>query len=98
MIICPSCLTGVYSRARHDFRTCPCSLCFVDGGMDYMRYGYAETDENYNGVSKIISLKYPVKKTKQQIYDDYNQGTDKLGYIKLTKKKLKLIKLLYAKS
>ena len=43
---CPSCLDVVWSRHRHDWRTCSCydidldRGCFIDGGRDYLRYGW----------------------------------------------------------
>lgn len=36
---CMFCKDVIYSRHRHDWRTCKCGGTFVDGGMDYLRYG-----------------------------------------------------------
>ncbi len=39
-ITCPQCKDRIWSRHRHDFRHCKCGYCFVDGGRDYLRYGW----------------------------------------------------------
>ncbi len=40
-IECPSCKDRIFSWHRHDWRGCKCGKSFVDGGDDYLRYGYA---------------------------------------------------------
>lgn len=37
---CLQCDTVIESKSRHDFRECPCGNAFVDGGRDYLRYGW----------------------------------------------------------
>jgi hypothetical protein len=37
---CLKCNTIIESKHRHDYVTCACGACFVDGGSDYMRIGY----------------------------------------------------------
>ncbi len=39
-IACPRCGAQIWSRHRHDFRYCPCGYCYVDGGRDYLRFGW----------------------------------------------------------
>lgn len=39
-IQCPKCKDKIYSDYTHDFKYCSCQTCFVDGGYDYLRYGY----------------------------------------------------------
>jgi hypothetical protein len=53
-IVCPVCLDVLWSRSRHDFRSCTCRYCFVDGGRDYLRYGAGcpETGELLAGMPK----------------------------------------------
>ena len=34
---CPKCEELIYSVSRHDYRTCKCGECSVDGGKDYFR-------------------------------------------------------------
>lgn len=38
-IFCKNCYTLMHSKYRHDFKSCECGECFVDGGDDYFRYG-----------------------------------------------------------
>ena len=38
-IKCLKCGDVIESTFRHDFRTCSCEACFVDGGHDYQRFG-----------------------------------------------------------
>lgn len=62
----------IYSRARHDMRSCSCKTCFIDGGQyDYFRYG---------GNGEIIVIKLDV--SYRDMYIDWNTGIDKLGLIK----------------
>lgn len=39
---CPRCHDEIYSMHRHDFRWCSCHYCFIDGGRDYLRYGFGD--------------------------------------------------------
>lgn len=41
-IQCNLCGDIIESTYRHDFVECSCKACFVDGGHDYQRIGYAE--------------------------------------------------------
>ena len=34
---CPDCGDNIWSAFRHDYKTCSCGKCMVDGGMDYLR-------------------------------------------------------------
>jgi hypothetical protein len=43
-IVCPRCKAWVWSRHRHDCRSCFCGYCFIDGGRDYTRVGYGGPD------------------------------------------------------
>lgn len=45
-LCCLICDTNLYSESRHDFKSCPCGHIFVDGGTDYLRYGF--TPHLYN--------------------------------------------------
>lgn len=36
-IYCPACKELIYSVTRHDFRTCKCGVCSIDGGKDYIK-------------------------------------------------------------
>lgn len=37
---CLNCGEVVESRHRHDWVSCRCGNIFVDGGLDYRRFGY----------------------------------------------------------
>ncbi len=39
---CMECGTLLYSRFAHDFKECPCSNLFVDGGSAYHRMGWRD--------------------------------------------------------
>lgn len=39
-IRCVHCDDVIESKHRHDFATCKCGTCFVDGGLDYQRIGF----------------------------------------------------------
>lgn len=43
-IKCLDCGGVIESRHRHDFKTCPCGAAFVDGGKDYLRWGFKRQD------------------------------------------------------
>ena len=65
----------MYSRAQHDFRHCPGGGIFVDGGLEYLRYG----GEQF-GKAKRHTLDLPI--TPQELYDDWNSyDPDKFGSI-----------------
>lgn len=36
-IFCKHCKNIIYSRSRHDYRSCDCGKCAIDGGFDYSR-------------------------------------------------------------
>ena len=71
--LCLRCSTLMYSRARHDFRSCPCGDITVDGGLDYGRTLYKSRPP--------LSIEFSVPHTKEQLYDDWNKRTDRYGVI-----------------
>lgn len=74
VMVCPKCGFGVFSRARHDARMCPCGAIFVDGGFDYRRVGMPAD-------SKPLTVDIEVTQTKKELYNDWNNGTDKYGLL-----------------
>lgn len=42
-IQCPHCLERIFSLYTHDFKYCWCKYCFVDGGHEYLRYGWGDS-------------------------------------------------------
>lgn len=73
-ITCPKCRDTIYSRALHDHHGCTCGHVFVDGGLDYLRFGWRGGDEPT--LSEIS-----VDATKRELYDDWNHSFDKYGLI-----------------
>lgn len=74
-IQCHNCKDIIYSRVRHDFRTCSCRSAFVDGGFDYFRYGSLKG----KGFS-ILDIEVDVDK--KILFNDWNTFKDKYGLIK----------------
>lgn len=42
---CRDCGDIIESKHRHDFVRCHCNAIFIDGGLDYMRYGYTFSNQ-----------------------------------------------------
>ena len=42
---CKKCGDIIVSKSVHDFRTCKCGACYIDGGFDYTRIGFKSMDE-----------------------------------------------------
>lgn len=43
-IQCKKCGDIIESKSRHDYVTCSCGACSVDGGKDYLRRDAVEPD------------------------------------------------------
>jgi len=73
---CPSCLIAIFSRDRHDFRWCECKTTFVDGGMDYLRFG-VESPFKLEDVEilKIEVSEEDLEKQKKTLAQKEDQGT-----------------------
>lgn len=41
---CTACGVIVESKHRHDWVQCPCRNMFLDGGLDYVRYGFDHSE------------------------------------------------------
>ncbi len=74
VVFCHKCFNMIFSRTRHDFRSCPCSNVSIDGGFDYTRIV---------GDTSCKTFKLEIQNTKQELYDDWNLGINKLGIIKV---------------
>jgi len=72
-IKCINCGDIIFSRARHDCRGCTCGAIFIDGGFDYVRVG---------GQALPKIFEFESKRTKKQLYDDWNDMKDKYGLVK----------------
>jgi hypothetical protein len=72
--ICPTCKDTVYSRTRHDCRSCTCEEIYVDGGFDYNRIGFK------NIPPKFVMLE--IDTTMEELFNDWNNYLDNFGIIK----------------
>lgn len=52
-IQCNVCGEVIESKYRHDFVTCKCGACSVDGGHDYLRRGFKEKS-SYTDLSEVV--------------------------------------------
>ena len=70
---CPNCGDILFSRARHDFRTCTCGDTSVDGGRSYLHLSYKVLPD-------MFELEIP--QTQAELHEDYNTRADRFGLIK----------------
>lgn len=54
-IRCKNCGDVIESETRHDFKYCSCKRVFVDGGHNYLRRGFTDSQEDYEELSIIES-------------------------------------------
>lgn len=80
---CKLCNDIIYSRTRHDYRTCSCGNLSIDGGQqDYIKIDFAS-----NNPDDFEFLDLELDVTLQQLYDDWNcYNKDKYGLIKSSEK------------
>ena len=73
-ITCPGCKETIYSRARHDMKSCSCNGVFIDGGTEYTRIG--------GTLVELANIKQAeITATKQELYDDWNTRGSRYGVI-----------------
>ena len=75
-ITCPICKYTIFSRTRHDLRTCFCGKVFIDGGFDYVRIGFDPEIEK-----PPETFKKDISQTPMELYDDWNQQNNVYGWI-----------------
>ena len=51
MVKCNLCGDVIESTYRHDFVTCKCGSCSVDGGTDYLRRGFTNSKDDFTELS-----------------------------------------------
>lgn len=74
-VTCPKCGDTIYSRARHDYRSCSCDSVFIDGGFDYVRMGWhPELGEEPKVFNKFI-----MNCSRKDMYNDWNFNINKYG-------------------
>ena len=71
--LCPRCDSLVFSRARHDYRRCPCGDIAVDGGTDYTRLTYKH--------SRPKQISYEVNLSIDELYNDWNHRDENYGLV-----------------
>lgn len=74
-IKCPVCNYTVFSRARHDFRSCACGKVSIDGGFDYTKVSYS------SDIKDLKTKQIEVPQTPKELYDDWNFNKDLYGLI-----------------
>jgi len=52
VIQCKKCGDIIESTYRHDYKTCSCGSCSIDGGHDYLRRGF-KSEDDYIDLSEI---------------------------------------------
>lgn len=75
-ITCPRCKDTIFSRARHDFRTCSCRGVHIDGGFAHLKMGW---DPEIGPPPEPKPLE--VAASRRLLYDDWNSRADKWGLI-----------------
>ena len=73
---CPKCGEIIYSRCRHDFRSCTCGYVSIDGGNDYCKVSCED-------LSTIITKQFELPLTTKELYEDWNLRRDKYGKLVL---------------
>lgn len=66
----------LFSRTRHDFRRCKCNETYVDGGFDYIRYGW-------KGETPPPTVEFELDVNATQLHEDWNEYEDKYGIIEV---------------
>lgn len=53
---CLKCGEIIESKSVHDFRQCQCGNLFVDGGKEYLRRGYADSQDTVKELSEYTEV------------------------------------------
>ena len=56
-IQCNLCGDIIESTDGHDFVTCKCGCCSVDGGLDYLRRGFTHSRDDFTELSVLADTK-----------------------------------------
>jgi len=79
-IKCINCGDIIFSRARHDYHKCTCGNIAIDGGFDYIKIGFK------SGMKSPEVFQFESKRSKKELYDDWNDMKDKYGIVKTRSK------------
>lgn len=55
-IKCNHCEDVIESTYRHNFVTCSCGCCSVDGGYDYLRRASMHSKEDFQELSESVEI------------------------------------------
>lgn len=80
---CPRCRYVVFSRANHDFRSCPCDAIKVDAGPGVGRYLWDPALGSPKWVLvDVRHFMFPALGAHEKLlYDDWNEYKDRYGLI-----------------
>lgn len=79
-IKCKKCGDIIYSRMVHDYRSCSCESCAIDGGFDYCRI--IGKGEDWDMMELHVLDEKSDDEVKKILYDDWNNSKNKYGVIK----------------
>lgn len=72
---CLLCGDILFSRCRHDMRSCSCENTTVDGGLTMFKFAWQ--------VRKPKTYKLSIIQNKHELYDDWNTSTNRFGLVTL---------------
>lgn len=55
-IKCNHCGDIIESKTRHQFVECSCKTVYVDGGLDYLRRGFKNSQDDYTELSEYEDI------------------------------------------
>lgn len=55
-IKCNLCGDIIESLHKHDYKSCLCGAVFVDGGTDYLRRGYTNSQNDFTELSQFEKI------------------------------------------
>jgi hypothetical protein len=71
---CKFCEDILFSRAKHDYRTCSCGKLAVNGGLENPR------TQSWDHYPERIKLDLEV--TEEELFTDWNSRRDEFGWVK----------------
>ena len=71
---CIECGDIIFSRARHDFRSCGCGYTSIDGGLEYSKVSCED-------LNTVICLEVDLPVTKKELYNDWNYHLNNYGIL-----------------
>jgi len=74
---CLSCDDSIYSAFRHDYTTCSCGNCSLDGGCDYFRMAY--TNKEKVKIEHIVASKDFLDELIKEVDESIKTGRNARG-------------------